>query len=231
MKEFSAMPVPTHFKVTVRGDFLNSPEHWSFGFHLTRTNVANEDATKGDVRQGDMTAALTAFMASGIFSNKIEVRDWRLYEIGTNGKMQNNSPILVEFAPGILKGTSNGAIFPSQCSVAVSLIANNRGPAQRGRFFLPGVVTTVGDDWLLGDSVAGVIRGAATTFIKACSDAIDLDLANSAEVCNVSTGPPGSTTGTLQVVDHVEVGRVVDTIRNRRRSLLEQYSVGGHIDW
>lgn len=226
------MPVPTHFRFTVRGDFLNSPEHWSFGCHFSRENDAIADAGFDDVDEGGVTDAVVAFLGSSLFSNKVEVRDWRLYVIGTNGKMEGNGPLLHDFAPGELKGASAGARFPSQCSVAVTLIAANRGPAQRGRFYLP----TFGgmaleDDWMLSDAVAGVIRTAATTFLKDISDQIDLvDLTQSACV-NVSPGPVGSGTGTIQEVDHLEVGRVVDTIRNRRRSMLETYNVGGHIDW
>jgi hypothetical protein len=35
----------------------------------------------------------------------------------------------------------------------------------------------------------------------------------------------------MQGVDHIEVGRVYDTIRSRRRSLLEERFVGAQIDW
>jgi hypothetical protein len=225
------VPVPKHFRFTVRGDFLNSPEHWSFGCHFTKTVPLADDAALGDIDESGVTDAVVAFLGSTLFSNKIEVRDWRMYDIGTNGKMVGNGPLLHEFEPAELKGGSAGTKFPSQCSIAVSTIANDRGPAQRGRFYLPTVVTQIEDDWMLGDAVAGVIREAATTFLKSISDQIDMVDLNSSACCNVSPGPIGSGTGTLQQVNHLEVGRVVDTVRNRRRSMLETYNVGGSIDW
>ena len=217
--------------MTVRGDFLNSPEHWSFGCHFDRRNTGAPDAGFDDVDESGVSDAVVAFLGSTLFSNKIEVRDFRFYVIGTNGKMEGNAPMLHEYAPGELKGGSAGTKFPSQCSVAVSTIATNRGPAQRGRFYLPTVVTQIEDDWMLGDAVAGVIREAATTFLKSVSDQIDLVELNQSAAVNVSPGPIGSADGTLQEVNHLEVGRVVDTVRNRRRSMLETYNVGGSIDW
>jgi hypothetical protein len=210
---------------------VGTPEHWSFGCHFSRVNPGEADAGLDDVNESSVTAAVVAFLGSTFFSNKMEVRDWRMYVIGTDNKMEGNAPMLHEFAPNELKGASSGGIMPSQCAVAVSTIAVNRGPAQRGRFFLPALVLTIGDDWLLPDAVAGVIRTAATTFLKAIADSIDLEVLNQSACVNVSPGPPGSANGTIQEVDHLEVGRVVDTIRNRRRSMLEQYNVGGHIDW
>ena len=46
---------------------------------------------------------------------------------------------------------------------------------------------------------------------------------------NVSTR--GGPDGTKQVIDHVEVGRVLDTLRTRRRALLEDRQIDAHIDW
>jgi hypothetical protein len=225
------MPVPTHFKFTVRGFFDNSPEAWSFGFKMKRDAEGAPDADLGDIDESAVTAALTAFIHSTMFCNNISVEDWRAYDIGTDGHMEGNAPLLHAFGPGVLKGNSGAVPMAPQNALVVSLISANKGPAKRGRMYLPGVITSPGNDWLISDTEAATFRTATTTFLKSVSDAIDLaDIQQSAGV-NVSPGPVGSSTGTIQEIDHLEVGRVIDTVRNRRKSLDETYNVGGHIDW
>jgi hypothetical protein len=37
--------------------------------------------------------------------------------------------------------------------------------------------------------------------------------------------------GARQTIDHISVGRVLDRIERRRRSMVEEYVLSGHIDW
>lgn len=225
------MTVPRHFKFTVRGSFLNSPETWSFGFHMSNDNSTSGNADLSNVHEDQVTAALAALFGAAEMSNKVQVDDWRCYDIGNDGKMRGNGPLLHAFAPNELKGVSSASLYPPQVAVAISTISDNRGPAKRGRFYLPGPTVALANDWRMDIAAATAYAAQATTFLKAVSDSIDLDLAESAYGCNVSPGPPGSSTGTLQGIDHIEVGRALDTIRNRRKSLLEEPHVHGHIDW
>jgi hypothetical protein len=72
------------------------------------------------------------------------------------------------------------------------------------------------------------LAGAVTDFLKDISDAIDIPGSLlSAAAANVSQ----SSGGVLQEVDHVEVGRCLDTLRNRRKSMDEDRVIGGQIDW
>jgi hypothetical protein len=89
----------------------------------------------------------------------------------------------------------------------------------------------VANDWRLSVAVATSLSSAVTNMPKAISGAIDLPgTIGSAACINISDRPIG-TDGTKQNVDHVEVGRVLDTVRRRRNALVEAPVVGGQIDW
>lgn len=226
------MPIPTHLKFTVRGNFKDSPEQWSTGFHMSRAIDGGGDTGLGDIHVDDVDAAMSAFFGSSLFTTKVELVDWRAYVIGTNGKMEGNAPLLREYEPGELVGTgSMNNAHPPQVAVVASTVAVNRGAAQFGRMYLPGITFPIGADWILSAGNAATIVGSVVQFLKDVSDAIDVPLAGSTAGVNVSRGPIGSPTGTIQEIDHVRVGRVFDTVRNRRKSLLEQYQLSGHIDW
>jgi hypothetical protein len=225
------MPVPKHFRFTVRGIFDSSPETWVTGFHMTSTQPLSADAHLGDISESGVSAAVEGFFGGSTFCANAKVTDWRAYEIGNDGLMLGDGPLLHDYVASGPSGSAGAWKYPAQVACVISLIAAHRGPAKRGRMFLPAPAAPVGSGGRISDADAADIRTATTTFLKAVSDSIDMADTASSEGCNVSTGPPGSTTGTLQVIDHLEVGRVYDTIRSRRRSMLEGYSVGGHIDW
>jgi len=223
------MPVPTHFQFVFRGTFVNTPEEWSFGAKFSRTNTINEDATFGDIDEGGVDDAFATLLGNAYFHAGVKAADWRAYIIGTDGKMEGNGPLLRTYDSGNPQGSS-GNRQPPQVSLVATLIATNKGPAHFGRLFLPGPAKAVADDLRLSTTDATGYLDLVVAFLKSVSDQIDLDDTNSSECVNVSP-MGGAGAGTLQVVDHVEVGRVYDTLRTRRRQLLEERIVGGQIDW
>jgi len=224
------MGTPVHFRFSFRGVFLNTPEEWSFGLHYKRDNPADDDAHVGDINVGNVNDALAAFIqhsGSASFQPNVKATEWRAYEIGPDGKMENN-PLLVDVTADNLVGIAS-LKYPPQCSIVATFVAANRGPARFGRIYLPPLGTSVGTDLRLSDGDAGEIRESVTDFVKAVADSIDLELTTSSELLNISEKPAPD--GHKQTVDHIEVGRVYDTMRSRRRSMVEDRNVGGHIDW
>lgn len=225
------VPVPTHFKFTFRGVFLNTPETWVFGVHFNRNVGSGPDAGLGDVSDSGVTTAL-----QGLFSglngpsihNAVQAMDWRCYVIGTDGRAEGNIKV-VDVSALNIKGVGTTK-QPPQLATAVTTVADNRGPAKLGRFYLPGLVPVMGTDLRMSVTDAQFIAQKANNFLKGISGAIDLPgtIASSAGI-NVSTG--GGAAGTRQDIDHCEVGRVVDTLRSRRRSMVEDRQTGGQIDW
>lgn len=225
------MSVPTHIRVAVRGSFAGTPEAWSNTFHFSRENGAAPDADYAEIDVDGMLADCAAFYGSSDFCSTVVVDDVRAYVIGTNGRMQGNGPKMAIAAPGAVHGSGGAFTHPPQITLVMTTVAVNRGPAKFGRVFLPMPNIGTGADGRLSTGSATNIGTAFGAFYKALSDRIDLDLANSSKGLNVSEGPAGSPTGTAQEIDHIEVGRVWDTLRNRRKSLLEDRQVLGHLDW
>jgi hypothetical protein len=221
------MPVPTHFLFTFRGDFTSTPEHWSFGIRYRRDQPAGADAGIGDVDKDAVSTACDTFFGSsfGRIPNNVKMTDWRLYVIGTDGKAQGDIHVQDVSADSI-QG-ADAPKYPPQVALAITKVSDDRGLARLGRFYLP-TNAPLASDQRLSVSEATATHDAVVAFLKGISDAIDLPgFVNSSAAVNISSRGAG----VLQEVDHLEVGRVLDTLRSRRRSMLEERVVGGQIDW
>lgn len=224
------MTVPTHFKFTFRGHFDGTPEFWSFGCHFRRDVENQPDAELSDIDESGVTSAIATLMADASFGTVTRLDDWRAYVIGTDGKMQGNAPLLHTVDPGSPIAGTGGMNFPPQVCVVATKVAANRGPAKRGRMYLPCLGATIGTGGVLSTTNAMNIAVAVSAFLKGISDSIDLPLTvDSSAGINVSDRPVS--TGTIQEIDHIEVGRAFDTMQSRRTSLLEDYQADSAIDW
>lgn len=222
------MTVPTHFRIVFRGDFVSTPEHWSFGMHFSRSVDGIGDADVGDIDESAVTTALTTFFANAnsAVPGVAKATDWRAYQIGTDGKMEGN-PLVVDVSQANIVGTGSGYTCPPQIACCVTTIAVNRGPARFGRFYLPTKSNNLGSDGRLAAATALQIAEATSTFMKSVSNAIDLPGLASSQGLNISEGNGG----TKQTIDRLAVGRALDTLRNRRKSMVEDRQETGHIDW
>ena len=221
------MPVPTHLRVVFRGTFKTTPETWSFGLKFSRDNPAGDDASLSDIDIPGMASACGTFFntTAAKIPTDVLLTDVRGYIIGTDGRMEGNPEIV-----DVTSSTYDGAVapvYPPQICLVMTHVAANRGPARFGRVFLP-TAMGIGTDKRASTTDANACREAYTTFVKACSDLIDLELTQSAQQLNISDR---GAEGTRQTVDHHEVGRVLDTLRSRRKGMLEERLAGGHIDW
>lgn len=132
-------------------------------------------------------------------------------------------PSTNEYVYASIAGTG-GAFnpLPNQCTIAVSLTTGyKRGPAHRGRFYLPSpAVQVAAADGLCTQYEADSIAAATKTFLESIGDVPGLDtpFSQTPMVFSRKSGAPAH-----RAVTGVEVGRVVDTQRRRRRSLKETY--------
>lgn len=221
------MAVKTHFKIVFRGVFNNTPEEWSFSTKWSRSVGAGGDAGTGDISESGVNAALSAFMNTAAFADNVWCTGWRAYQIGTNNKAETE-PKIVEFAPGSeIKGTGS-LRYPPDVALCVTTVAPFRGHARFGRFYLPGPTTGLASDMRLSQASALSWRDNVVTFLKAVSDAIDLPgTIDSSEMLNVSN----DASSTFHTVETIRVGRVLDRVSRRRRSMEEAYEESGTIDW
>lgn len=221
------MTVPKHFRFTVRGEFVGTPEQFSFGFHMSNTQDAGTDAHINDIDEDAVSTALVTFFqnSNGKIPDSVRATDWRAYEIGVDNKMVGN-PLIHLFPGNTCIGTTTTR-YPPQIAAVVTTVAANRGPGRFGRFYLPTGAALAADARMSVTDAANLVTGA-TQLLKDVSDAIDMGgVLRSATGLNISQ----SSGGHKQEIDHVECGRVLDTLRNRRKSLDEARVIGGHIDW
>jgi hypothetical protein len=221
--------VPTHFRFTVRGVFVGTPETWSFGMHFSRDNPAGSDAQINNIDVDQVTGAIYTFF--GAIDSKIpqncEVSDWRMYVIGTNNRLEGN-PLVEDVSASHIKGQGTVA-YPPQIAIKVTTVGANRGPGKFGGFYLPTMMPVVSTDLRVTAQNATNLAESCSTFMKSVSNQIDLEgpLQSSAGLNISQSGPAGA----RQEIDHIEVGRVLDTLRNRRKSMVEDRVSTGHIDW
>jgi hypothetical protein len=116
--------------------------------------------------------------------------------------------------------------LPNQCTLCVSLTTDaNRGPAHRGRFYLPAPsINIVPATGLATLAEVVEVRGSTKTFLEALADVPGVDTPFSLEPMVYSRKAGAAT---HRPVKGVDVGQVVDTQRRRRRSLIEGYQ---HVD-
>lgn len=126
--------------------------------------------------------------------------------------------------PTPVAGSSSTALHPSQICWCVSLTTGlSRGPAHRGRFYLPmPAVSPQSTDGLVGAADAAGLAGSAKTFIEAVADTPGIDLGIPFKVLVMSKKAGAAAT---HEVTGIEVGRVLDTQQRRRRSLGEAYEL------
>lgn len=221
------MPVATHFKFVFRGEFISTPETWSFSLKYSRDNPAGADASYGDVSSSGVDSAIAAFIANSRFNTRVRCTDWRLYQIGSDGLTEGNPTIREFLTAEMPTGTGNAVLFPPDVALCVTTEAENRGHARFGRFYLPGPNVALGTDLRLSAVDAQDWADHTVTFVKAVSDQIDLEGLQSSEMLNISN----DAAATRQTVRNLRVGRVYDRISRRRRQMVEDYVSTGTIDW
>jgi hypothetical protein len=124
--------------------------------------------------------------------------------------------------PTPVAGGTSFMLHPNQCTLVVAWTTGlSRGPAHRGRIYLPLPGMSVQSDGRISAGNAGQVASAAAIFIKALADQPGLDAGVSdmrAVVMSRRAGTPDT-----HEITGVDVGRVIDTQRRRRAELAEDY--------
>lgn len=165
---------------------------------------------------GVLTAIETFHDSTDVaLGNGVTLNAVKLNMIGTDGRYVNPSDTVehVYETPVAAPGTIQ---LPPQCATAVSLLTEaRRGLAHRGRFYVPRLGRTTGPDGRLSTTDQSYLLTAAAAMVDSLNDALGPDFH-----CVVVSD---RRTGAQRRVTSMAVGRVVDTIRSRRRGLEEDY--------
>lgn len=216
------MPFAPHLRVTASGTLggaattgLGAVERFSYGFSISGTTFHVPSASNNADAMNDIAADVRAFhgRAGSNIGNLAIIDEVKIAAIGADGKYTSDPFISVTKQPG---GGANGLTFPFQVSHAVSLVTDRRGPTGRGRFYLP---LPLGSVDASGQITAALATGVATSvaqLVSAINDQPGVDSNDSRVVV-------ASSKGYNSPVVAVRVGRVLDTVRSRRRSAVEGY--------
>ncbi len=193
----------------VRGTVLAPRERWAVRLNLLQAIPAASGAAPQSALNALGTQWQTSF-GQYLFSDcRLTSVKWAF--IGADGRY-TGAPVLS--APLDLAGSATTNRYPDQVALAVTLDTARRGPRGRGRFYLPGIAVGLATDGLIVDVMAKNIANSAATFVNAV---------NAAWPDNGGVAI-ASTFAEINLVTSVRVGRVLDTIRSRRSSLIEGYS-------
>jgi len=211
---YTAGPFSSQHLYLQWGGKLPGNEQWSCGLRMLRTGggawppegVASvltpvKTAIQAfHVRVGSMISARA--LLSFVKLNMVD-------EDGTYTLDTTNQAVIADVAGG---GTDYG--HPNQVTIAVSTETGfSRGPAHRGRFYLPLPGMAVEADGLISVADATAIKTSSATLLTALNAASTLYKVG---VMSRKSGAPAE-----RPVTGFSVGRVLDTQRRRRRSLLE----------
>jgi hypothetical protein len=205
------VPFPIHTRVTFSGYFgpeSNPYEQWSFRINgdLGGNGAPLEDALIA-ARQAYSDHLRPLIRPHAVLQ---EVKWAHIDELGT----YTQDPVIHDVGPGGIPGEGlDGDVMPPQCSLAVSLNTATRGAKGRGRMFLPAPAAQISSaDGLMTAARAQLFAQGAAGFLVALRQAGVIGFPSIV-----------SSSGTRSTITSVRVGRAVDTIRSRRRSLVEGY--------
>ena len=205
-----------HGKLTMSGTLgaqEGSPERWSMSLSLRPSGWFN--ATDSAGRREDIVADVKAFWArpASAIANIARLTQVKFAPIGVNGKYSGD-PFVYDFLPVLAAG--GGLLHPYNVSLCVSLTTARRGPTGKGRIFLPLPTLAVNDQGLCGNAAVQGVAASVQTLLTALNNAPGLDVQDNEVVV-------ASSKGYLSLVTGVRAGLVLDTVRSRRRALVENY--------
>ena len=201
-----------HYYLAMSGAHYGA-ERFSFGLRLNGPGGTFGDRIAQQDLCDDITAAVSTWWQSqGTIGANSALDLVKLNVVGTDGKYVNGYTNQTELLGGVTSGV--GSTHPPQVALVATLVTNaGRGLSGKGRIYLPSPTFSVGGS---SGTISEADALTAATSVKGLLDAINT-AADPVRVRVIS----GTRTGAESTVQRVEVGRVLDTMRSRRTSLLE----------
>jgi len=197
------------------GGLLPGNEQWSCGFRMWK--AAGSVEADGAATLVNIAAAISAFHTrpASLIGTQAKLSFVKVNAIALDGTYMGSGTNEATFAD--IAGGGFPSTHPNQIALVASTTTGfSRGPAHRGRFYIPLPSITVGGDGRITDANATSVDGSLFTLLS------DVNSAGAGHVMTVMSrkaGAPGH-----RAVTGWEVGTVLDTQRRRRRSLVEVYA-------
>jgi hypothetical protein len=208
------MTYQPHVRLTFSGTLGGgspAPEIFSFGLSIDRASDLSQ--TQND---NVAAAAVALFQNVAWHTNSWAVlKQVKSKAILASGHYAPGAPIITTVNQA---ASGSGVNHPPQVAMCVSLLSYARGP--RGRFYLPAPSDSVDATTLeLNSGQQSSYLAAVTTFLDAVNTAAGGGPGNANGLCIAS----GKGAGENAIVTTYRLGRALDTMRSRRRSLNENY--------
>lgn len=215
------MAYVNHIYVAIGGR-LGTNEEWQTGFRLVSDDYANaqEQIDRAAEYTSDIQPAVLDWWdaVAPALSGAAHFDFLKVNAIGPDGRYLSPTTNATFWPPDEPNHVGMGAPFPFQVSLVMSLeTAFVRGRAARGRMYLPIANSSI--DPGTGQITTSAPETLATATAALFTDIDDnpgLDLANTRVAIVSSLGPFNDVTA-------VKAGKVPDTQRRRRASLVENY--------
>lgn len=214
------MPYLPHLRATFKGEFKDFAsaepyERWNtslafkYGGSMATASLQGlADDLRADFSK--MVGALLSTWTSNTYFTEV-----RLDSIGVDGKITRDAVFSLVDNGG--STTQYTPVLPPSCAVVATLDTKIRGRSRFGRMYLPILGTRCTAEGVISTSDQQQILNGFKTFVQDASNAPGVDDGFAAVVASGIGG------GSLNEVQEVRIGRAVDTMRSRRRSLDESY--------
>jgi hypothetical protein len=207
-------------RVTISGTCFSGGEIWSTGFWLGQEGADAADVTPTMVSAiGAMWQTFFTGASNGV-NYRYLTTQVKAARMGLDGKTELDQ---VEYwtPSGTVAGGETGVPHPPQVTLAATLTSSNvRGPASKGRMFLPGVHIAVGADGRADSGALGTCATAFNTFLSQVNGSVDVP--NWLILVSTESLIPLRDSQNKRV-EHVKFGNVFDTQRRRRNAISEIY--------
>lgn len=204
-----------HHKLTVFGTQYSATETWSFS---VRFQTGDPSSDIPQLKADEDAAAWLNEWNTGLWCNRYAYVGVKWSRIGSDGLVVPGSVPTVSLPAGS-GGTpgpeGSGAVvhYPPQCThVATLLTEATGGRARKGRVYLPPACQAIDTVGHISSTGADILQDGLAAFLSSVTDG-ETVLAPKV-LSNIGAGADNT-------IVSVQVGRVVDTQRRRRRSLDE----------
>lgn len=225
------MTYKRHWLLSWGGTVGNGSDVFANNVRMMNDELADSD----NLDDGQMESLLDDFVtdirtfitsADSFISSSVECNWVKFNEIGPDGHYVNQTKTHVRFLSGttgasaVIKGVT-GATIPTFQSVCVTTTtARQRGPASKGRLFLPQCAIPLDASGRIITIRAAELATRTAAFLTALGDEAGIDTTAIAPAVISNVGSPGP----QERITGVKVGNVPDVIRRRKNAMTEVYS-------
>lgn len=221
------MTWPRHVLLSFGGP-LHDTEQWSCGLRLNPPGALASNPFHDEIEAGlaDLAGDISTWWTQNTVIQSIaaKLEQVKLNVIGVDGRYEDATTSHTHWFTGTLPATSYAAIYPGQVSLVASLTTDaDRGLASRGRIYLPSPKLAINSTYGTIEAADAIsVANRVAVLINSINDWPGWDAVTEWAGMRVQVVSSVGA-GAMRPVTGVRVGRVLDTQRRRRKSLLEQY--------